>query len=269
MSDVVAARFDYGRLDSAESRVRVRLNSTAVIVRNEGKGVAVGYVKEGRLHRVKGRRAVVATYGMVMPYIVPEMPEAQGDILKTNVKSPLLYTKVLLRSWESFVRLGVHNIACPMSIWSTVKLDYPVSLGAYQFPKDPAGPAAIHLVHVPLEPNQGLDARDQCRVGRQRLLETEFKTWEEGIRDQLSRMLSSGGFDAARDIEAITLNRWSHGYSYYWNSLYDDVEAGEASAETARKPIGRIVLANSDTGWDAYAHTAIAEAARAIGEITG
>ncbi len=269
MNDIVTARFDYGKLDLAGSSVRIRLNATAVIVRNEGKGVSVGYVQDGKLHRVRGRRTVVATYGMVMPYIVPEIPEESRDILSSNVKSPLLYTKVQLKSWESFVELGVHNIAAPMSTWSTVKLDYPVSLGAYQFPRDPKGPGAIHMVHVPLEPNQGLDARDQCRVGRQRLLETEFSVLEAGIRDQLQRMLGPGGFNAARDIEAITLNRWSHGYSYYWNSLYDDVEAGEANAEKAKKPIGRIALANSDTAWDAYAHSAIAEAARAVKELIG
>ncbi|MGH6954527.1 MAG: FAD-dependent oxidoreductase, partial [Alphaproteobacteria bacterium] len=175
--------------------------------------------------------------------------------------------KALVRNWESFARLGVHSIAAPMSFLTTVKLDYPVSLGAYRFPRKPAEPMVVHMVHVPLAPNQGHDARDQCRMGRHWLLATPFEDIERTIRSDLQRMLSPGGFDAGRDILAITVNRWSHGYSYYWNSLYDDVDAGETAAEAAKKPIGNIAFANSDTGWDAYAHAALAEATRAAREI--
>jgi spermidine dehydrogenase len=267
MDDVVTARFDYARLDVADAPVRLRLRSTAVVVKNERGGVAVGYVQGGRLHRVRGRRAVVATYASVMPHIVPEMPAAQGELLASNVKTPLLYIEILIRNWQAFTRLGVHNISAPMSFLSTVKLDYPVSLGGYDFSRDPAQPALIHAVHVPLQPNRGLDAREQCRAGRQRLLTTSFKVFEGQIRTDLGRMLGKGGFNAKKDILGITLNRWAHGYSYYWNSLYDDVDAGERSMKAARKKIGRIALASSDTAWDAYAHTAIAEAERAIREI--
>ena len=40
-----------------------------------------------------------------------------------------------------------------------------------------------------------------------------FEDFERGIRDLLQRALGPAGFDAARDIEAITINRWSHGYT--------------------------------------------------------
>jgi spermidine dehydrogenase len=243
------------------------LRSTAVVAQNEGGGVAVGYVRDGELRRIAARRCVLATYGMVMPHVCPDMPADQKMLLAANVKSPLVYTKVLIRSWESWLKLRVHSIAAPMGFHTTVKLDYPVSLGAYRFPRDPKEPIGLQLVHVPLAPNQGLTAREQCRAGRQRLLETTFADFETQIRADLDRMLGSGGFDAKRDILAITVNRWAHGYSYYFNSLYDDVDAAEAHMAKARAPVGRIVLANSDTAWDAYAHAAIAEAARAVEEL--
>lgn len=267
MDDVVTARFDYSKLDRPGVPVRIRLNATGVIVRNQRRGVAIGYVKDGKLHRVRAGRAVVATYAMVMPHIVPELGGAQRRTLAANVKSPLIYAKALIANWQCFVRLGVHNIAAPVGFLSTVKLDYPVSLGRYRFPRTPSEPMVVHMVHVPLRPNAGFDARDQCRLGRQWLLETPFATIEEMIRSDLQRMLGPGGFEGSRDILAITVNRWSHGYSYTPNSLYDDVEADEAAGERARMPVGRIAFANSDTGWDAYAHTAIGEAARAIKEI--
>jgi len=60
-------------------------------------------------------------------------------------------------------------------------------------------------------------------------------------------MLGKGGFDSGRDILAITVNRWSHGYSYTPNSLYDDVEDMQGRATAARAKLGNIVFANSDT----------------------
>ena len=39
--------------------------------------------------------------------------------------------------------------------------------------------------------------------------------------------------------------------------------------ERARQKCGRVAIANSDAGGDAYAHLAIGEAARAVRELTG
>ena len=79
-----------------------------------------------------------------------------------------------------------------------------------------------------------------------------------------------GGFDPARDITAITVNRWPHGYAYEYNSLWDDfwLNGGETPCEVARKPFGRIAIANADAGAYAYTDCAIDQAWRAVGEIT-
>jgi len=79
-------------------------------------------------------------------------------------------------------------------------------------------------------------------------------------------MLGPGGFSSQRDIAAITVNRWSHGYSYGENSLFDPDDAGDIK-EKAREPAGRVAIANSDAGWSAYAHTAIDQAQRAVTEV--
>jgi len=93
---------------------------------------------------------------------------------------------------------------------------------------------------------------------------------ERKIRDQLARTLGAGGFDPARDIAAITVNRWPHGYAYEYNSLFDSfwLEGGETPCEVARKPHGRIAIANADAGAYAYTDEAINQAWRAVGEIT-
>jgi hypothetical protein len=83
------------------------------------------------------------------------------------------------------------------------------------------GAASSGLTRVPAAP--GLPRKEQHRIGRMDLLNTSFETFEEKIRDQLGRVLG-GGFDPARDIVAIIVNRWPHGYAYSYNSLYDPME---------------------------------------------
>jgi spermidine dehydrogenase len=265
MDDVVLAAFDYGKLDRDGEAVRIRLDSTCLDVRNAGERVLVGYAMS---YRVEAKHAVLACFHMTIPYIMPDLAAPQREALARNVKTPLVYTNVLVRDWQPWVRLGVHDISAPMSFHSRVKLDFPVSLGGYQHPRDPSGPICLHLVHVPGAPNRGLDARTQFRIGRARLLDMTFADFEDKIRDELDRMLAEGGFSSARDIAAITVNRWPHGYSYVANSLYDEDDY-EIVLERARQKVGRVAIANSDAAGDAYAHLAIAEAARAVSELAG
>jgi spermidine dehydrogenase len=268
MDDVVLAAFDYGKLDRDGQGVRIRLDSTCVDVRNAGDSVLVGYVRAGVPRRVEAKYAVLACFHMVIPHIMPELPAAQREALARNVKTPLVYTNVLTRDWRPWARLGVHDISAPMSFHGRVKLDFPVSLGGYRHARDPSEPICLHLVHVPGAPNRGLDARAQFRIGQARLLDMTFADFEARIRDELDRMLGPGGFVSARDIAAITVNRWPHGYGYVANSLYDEDDY-DGVLERARQKSGRVAIANSDAGGDAYAHLAIGEAARAVRELMG
>jgi len=247
--------------------VRIRLDSTCVNVRNAGGGVELGYVRAGSLHRVAAQHAVLACFHMVIPHIMPELPAAQREALKQNVKTPIVYTNVLVRNWQAWSKLGVHDISAPMSFHSRVKLDFPVSLGGYRHARDPSEPICLHLVHVPGAPNQGLDARAQFRVGQNKLLTMTFADFEERIRDELDRMLGAGGFTSTRDVAAITVNRWTHGYGYVASSLYDSDDYDSVLAR-ARQQAGSVAIANSDAGGDAYAHLAIDHAHRAVRELT-
>src|SRR4051794_1864887 len=270
MEDIVLADFDYARLDREDAPVRVRLNSVAVHVRRPASPVEVVYVdtRSGRVRAAKARHCVLACFNMMVPHLLPELPPEQREALASCVKAPLVYSKVAVRDWHAFADLGVHEIYSPMAFHARTKLDYPVSLGGYRHPRSPDEPIGLHMVHVPVAPHQGLTAREQFRAGRTRLLAMSFADFEERIRDQLDRMLGAGGFRSGRDIAAITVNRWSHGYAYYADTLYDpDYEEGTEPFVLARRPFGNISIANSDAAWDAYAHTAIREAARAVAEL--
>ncbi|AIB35114.1 MULTISPECIES: flavin monoamine oxidase family protein [Pseudomonas] len=267
MDDIVLATFDYAKLDQPKAAVRLRLNSTAVSVRNVDNGVHIGYSRGGQLAQVRGKRCILACYNMMIPYLLKDLPAPQAHALSQNVKYPLVYTKVVIRNWQSFQTLGVHEIYAATQPYSRIKLDYPVSMGGYDHPRDPTQPIGLHMVYVPTSPNSGMNARDQARAGRGKLYGQTFEQLEAQLRDQLQRMLGPGGFNHETDILAITVNRWSHGYATFSNSLFDDADESEALMKLAKKPVGHVSIANSDAAWSAYAHAAIDEAYRAAGEV--
>ena len=273
MEDSVTARLDYANLDADGATTRLRLNSTVVKVRHLGdpasaREVEVTYVRGGHAFTVRAAACVLAGWHVMVPYICPEIPEQQRQALSYAVKVPLIYTNVALRDWKAFKNLGVSEVTAPGSYFYRMSLDFPVDLGDYRSPHIPDEPAVVKLFRTPCRP--GLPARDQHRAGRAELLETSFETFERSVRDEMSRILGAGGFDAARDITAITVNRWAHGYAYEYNSLWDGPWAEDQQpCVLARKPLGRITIANSDAGAFAYTNSAIDQAWRAVQELPG
>jgi spermidine dehydrogenase len=272
MEDIVTAKMNYARIDDPASPVRIRLNSTAVRVKHVGdlsgaKEVEVTYVLAGKAHKVRAAACVMACYNVIVPYLCPEMPEKQKDALAYAVKQPLVYTNVQIHNWKAFEKLGVSEIYAPGSYFCSVVLDFPVSMGDYHFPSSPEEPCLLHLTRTPCKP--GLPCKEQFKAGRYELLMTAFETFERKIRDQLGRMLAGGGFDPARDIQAITVNRWPHGYAYEYNQLFEPVDRPESERPCVigRQPFGRITIANSDSDGHAYTNIAIDQGYRAVNEI--
>jgi len=272
--DVVTARADYSTLDSAKSAVRIRLSSPVMRVRHAGpegpsRRVEVAYQQNGSLKTVRARSVVLACWHSVIPSICPELPAVQKTAMAFAIKVPLVYTNVFIRSWTAFHKLGVQRVSTPGMWHTSVNLDFPVSLGSYKHQTNPAEPIVLHLSKSACRP--GLPARDQHRAGRAELLATSFETIERSIRDQLGRALGGGGFDPAADILGITVNRWPHGYAYQYNSLSDDfwLNNGEQPCAAARRPHGRISIANSDAAAYAYTDAAIDHAHRAVQELLG
>jgi spermidine dehydrogenase len=269
--DIVAARLDYSLLDRRSSDVRIRLGSTAMRVRNVGDpssatAVEVIYSRAGELKSLQARSCVLACYNMIIPYVCPDLPEEQKAALAYAVKTPMVYTTVALRNWTAFAKLGVWQVHAPGSYHPRLFLNPVVDIGGYRSPRTPDAPILLQMVRAAVQP--GLPERDQHRAGQLEILSTSFATFEQRIRDQLTRMLGPGGFDAARDITAITVNRWPHGYAYEYNPLFDpDWPEGKAPHEIGRARFGRITIANSDAGASAYTDSAIDQADRAVREL--
>jgi spermidine dehydrogenase len=272
VNSIVTAQANYAELDKNDAPIRIRLSSTVVALRNTGEptafpGVEVTYAKGGTTYRAMARNCVYAGWNMMLPYICDQLPEAQKAALHQLVKVPLVYTSVAINNWHAFKTLGVRKVLCPGSYFSSMQLNWPMELGGYRTPRSPDEPMLLFLVRTPCSP--GLPCRDQHRAGRFELLQTGFDVFERNIRDQLSRMLGEAGFDAARDIMAITVNRWPHGYAYEYNALFDDFDTPPDLLPhvVGRKPVGRIAIANSDSGAAAYTDSAMDQARRAVDEI--
>ncbi|MBL8137003.1 MAG: NAD(P)-binding protein, partial [Acidobacteria bacterium] len=97
--DIVTAKIDYAKLDDAASPARIRLNSTVVRVAHDGPatsatGVTVHYARDGKVHLVRAKAAVLACWHHVIPHICPELPETQVTALRYAKKVPLVYTNV-------------------------------------------------------------------------------------------------------------------------------------------------------------------------------
>ncbi len=267
MEDVVTAKARYELLDGPRDKVNIRLNSTAVHVENKDGGVDITYIRGDKPHKVRASKCIMACYNSAIPYLCPEMPQEQLDGLAYNVKIPLVYTKVLVPNWQPFAELGMDFVYYTGGFYKQVELAYPVSIGDYKMSATPDEPMILHMCHVPWVPD--VKGADQWRVGRAQILTTPFETFEEQAKLQLNQALSQAGFDADRDISAITVNRWSHGYAYAGDAIWEPDYASEAEKPwvKGRKPFGNIHIANSDAAAAANTNAAITQAHRAVSEI--
>ena len=276
IDDIAAVRFDYAALDRPEHPVRIRLESTAVGVRERhgedaGKRVEVDYVRAGGAERVTAEHCVLACYNGIIPHLCPQLPEAQKEALRYGVKIPFVYANVLLKDGRAFDRLGATFVTCPDDPFHAMSTAPPIAFGGYAPPRRPDDPMAVFMMSAPTPaPTGGESLRDLLRMGRAEVYGTSFETYEERMRAQLDGVLGPYGLDHARDIRAITVNRLPHGYAYGPTALNDPAwPEGEAPHELGRVRAGRISIANSDAEARAYIDAAIDAAWRAVREQTG
>ena len=271
-TDIITARCDYSQLDRPKRQTRLRLSSTVINVRHQGDPasatrVRVSYLRGGRAFSVTGSRVILACYNMMIPYLAPELPDAQKAALHELVKEPLVYTTVGIRNWKALEALKVSSIYAPGGYYSNLNLDPIVNIGAYKAATNPERPTLLHLTRTPCL--AGLPEHDQNRAGRAELLATTFETFERETRSQLGRMLGPGGFEPARDITALIVNRWPHGYAPARNFLWEaEVPAEQTPQVVGSQRFGRIAIANSDCGGGAYTDVAIDMAHRAVADLS-
>jgi spermidine dehydrogenase len=271
--DVAIARFDYGALDRDDQNTGLRLSSTVVGVREvNGKRVEVDYVQQGNPLRITADHCVLACYNNLIPHLCPEMSEAQKEGLSYGVKTPFVYANVLLENGRAYSVLGATLFQCPYDPFQWVSSAPSMTVGGYEPPRGPDDPMVVFMMNSPLTltaPEGPLSGRDQLRLGRHKIYNTPFASYEQQIRDQLQSLLGKHGFNHETDIRAITVNRIPHGYAYPYLALDDpEWEEGQAPHEIGRAQFGRISIANTDSEVIALMDAAFDAAWRAVEEQT-
>ena len=258
--EIVLSKFNYAELDKPGNSARVRLNSTVVNVQHRGDpnssdDVLIDYINDDRSYQVMARGVVMAGYNMMIPHIVRHLPEEQDAALRRLSKVPLQYTTVGVTNWRAMKEMGIGMAMCPGNIHQVVGMDYPVSMGGYEFTKTPDDPCVLHMRSCPVGDTVGAPPIEQFRDARHKMLGLQFSDYEEEIREHLGGMLPKELFEFDRDVQSISINRWAHAYIH-----------GDAGA-VGRQPFGRITIANSDAAGSSLMQTAVEQAWRAVKEL--
>ncbi len=261
--ELVLAKFNYDKLDQSSSAVRIRLNSTVVDVRHGGdpkssSDVFVSYINDNQSYRVNAKSVVMACYNMIIPHIVAGLPKKQAAALRLQGKSPMQYTSVGLKNWRAMKEMGIGLAMSPGNMHQAVLMDFPVTMGGYEYTKTPDDPCAIQMISCPYGATVGAPKLEQFREARYRMLGLQFKDYEQEVRSHLSGMLPRDLFDFDRDVVSISVNRWAHGYT---------TGGPGDSTRIGRQPFGRIVIANADSAPDADAKSAVMMGHRAVNEL--
>jgi spermidine dehydrogenase len=285
MEDSIVPHVRYDRLDLPTNDVRIRLSSTVNRVRHLGdprsaRAVEISYLRDGRPHGVAAKAVVMACFNAIIPHLMPELPESQKSALHLAVRKPLVYTKVALRNWRAFQKLGVHRVLCPEMFFQHFILEARPLWGdapsawesVYRSPQNPDDPIILvmDLSTSILEMHgSGLPPREQWKAARAKLQAISFETIERNLRSQLDRILGPGGFSAQRDIAGITVSRWCHGYATGTNELYDPDYTHRTDAPwiIGRQRFGRVTISNTDSAAVALTSAAFAQSHRAVTEI--
>ena len=258
--EIILSKFNYSELDKPSNKARIRLNSTVVNVTHDGhptnaNGVFVNYINNNKSYQVKAKSVVMACYNMIIPHIVPDLPKDQYDALRSLNKVPLQYTTVGVRNWRAMKELGLGLVMCPGNMHQVINMDFPVSMGGYEYTKTPDDPWILHMRSAPLGETIGAPAIEQFKEARYRMLGLTFDDYEQEIREHLSGMLPKELFDFDKDVQSIMVNRWAHGYSH-----------GDPG-DVGRQPFGRITMANSDANDISNVQSAVEHAYRAVNEL--
>lgn len=267
--DVAVAQFDYDELDQDNQSTRIRLSSTVVGVREKDEGVVVEYVRAHNPQQITAGHCVLACYNNLIPHLCPEMGERQKEALRYGVRVPFVYANVLLENGRAFAQLGVEFTQCPYDNFQWVSTAPTMTNGGYEPPRNDDDPMAVFMMGSPTPAMESGVGRDLYRAGRQKIYATTFAQYESEIREQLQNMLGKYGFNHAKDIRAITVNRIPHGYAYFYLGLDDPKwEDGQAPHEIGRAQFGRISIANTDSEATPLMDAAFDAAWRAVNEQT-
>ncbi len=250
-------------LDRGGNRVRLRLSSMVTRIQQKGDGVDVDYLTQNEGRRVRARHVIMTGWGSVAKHVVRDLPEDQRRALEEYRYSSALYINVLLKQWRPIADIGTFEMYWPSGYCTWMHVSDPLTVGDYRPEYHPDKPTILSMykyIH-----QRGLDPQEQMKLGRYEMETKSFEEYEREIRSELNHVLGGHGFDAAKDIAGIIVNRWGHGYNYFKEpGPREKLESPPYRA--GRQKLGRISFAGADAGGTPWTQAALAQAWRAVHE---
>jgi len=249
LAGVAQGNINFGALDRDGAPIRLRLQSTAVHVRHDGDPASAGsvlvtYVQGGRLFRIRAKAVVMGSGGWVNRNVVGDLPLSYIHAYGQFRYGPVLTANVAVRHWRFFDKLGFTAARWFAGLGWHVCVRRNVAWNASSPPLTPNSPIVLTF-YIPLLHPQ-VDPAMQGMAGRAQLLATSYADFELQLREQLSDMFASSGFDARRDIAGIVLNRWGHAYFAPCAGFFFGAAGQPPPHEVIRQPHGRVIFAHSE-----------------------
>jgi spermidine dehydrogenase len=264
-------RLDWAAMDRKGQQTRIRLGATVVRIEHartaaDGDHVVVAYELGGKVYRTKARALVMAAGGAMARAVLADMPVEMHDAYATFQYAPALVVNVALNNWRFLQTLGA---ACARwfddEFGFSCNIRRPMLTGGAPAPMRSSDPAVLTFYMGLYAP--GKTMAEQVASGRKRLMETSYADFERLIRQKMTRMFASGGFDARRDIAGIILNRWGHARVVQPPGFYYGQEGRPAARETVAKGYGRVSIGHSELGGHQSATGAMAQGQRAAQQV--
>jgi spermidine dehydrogenase len=232
-----------------------------------GESVAVTYVEpSGRLATVRASRVIMSGWGSVAKHVVPDLPEDQRRALEDYRYSSALYINVLLKQWRPIAGIGAFEIYWPDGYCTWMHVSDPLRVGEYRPDYHPDRPTILSMYKYIYHP--GLEPAEQMKLGRYEMEQKPFEDYEREIRLELNHVLGPHGFDAARDIAGITVNRWGHGYNYF-KEPGPKAKLEHPPYGIGRRQHGRISFCGADAAGTPWTQAALVQSWRAVHEQLG
>ncbi len=265
-AEILNNAVNFAALDRAENPVSERLEATVIDIRHAepaagAEGVLITYYQDGKIKRVRAKSAVLSIGGWVARNIVSDMPDDIANAYKEFHHGPVLVVNVALRNWKFLDRLGISSARWFDGFGTFCSIRRPMITGDSQQPFDPAKPTVMTF-YVPFNyPGHGI--KEQGAMARNELLSKSYRQYETEIRQQMTRMFSSAGFDDQRDIAGIILNRWGHAFVAPQPGFYFGNNGNPPPKDVVRSGFGRIHFGHSELGARMNYRNAISEGGRA------
>jgi spermidine dehydrogenase len=271
VESVCGNQVNFSALDASGSQTRIRLSSTVIAVQHEGESekansVAIIYLKQGKLYRIKARSVVMAGGNWTTKHIVKDLPSSHREAYQRFYRSPCMMANVAVRNWRFLYKMGISGCRWFEGVGNYIEVRKLALTGLESSTISPDSPVVLSLKVLYSYPGRATDA--QGHMGRAEMMQTSFREYERRIRDQFTDMFGAYGFDAQRDIAGIILNRWGHAYLSPQPGFFFGTNGKPAPRETLRNaPFGRIAFANTDLAGAMDHRYSILEAKRAAEQL--